>query len=219
MKLLIVYKDLTNIINIIVINMDLNKQKEINILCLHGCCQTQNMFRDILKSTMEIANVYCKNKNNIIKWHFIEAKYNHSAGGKTWYKIELDVQKIGAIIMDHDIVDETINEIDEIVKTLNIDVLIGFSQGGNVVDTYIVNKENNIKCAVIFSGYDLIDENRKKVNTPVMNICSDIDDIVKSKYMPIYDNMIVKKHDKGHKLPTSKPFVREIIEYIYINCI
>jgi len=192
-------------------------KKEINVLCLHGCNQTQKMFTDLMKPIIQLATTYCKDKEYIISWHFIEANYDHSLGGKTWYNVELDVSKIGQITMDHNMTDQTLNELDTTIKNLKIDVLLGFSQGGNVVDTYLVNKENTIKCAVIFSGYNLIDPDRKQVDLPVINVCSDIDEIVKPEFMPLYKNMIVMRHEKGHKLPTSKPFVRQIIEFIYKN--
>lgn len=198
---------------------DQSEIKVINILCLHGCNQTQTMFSGLMKSAMEIATTYCKGKKMSIVWHFTEAKYDHSLGGKTWYNVELDVPKIGTIEMNHDMVDSTLDDIDRLINELHIDVLWGFSQGGNVVDTYLVNRQNQIKCAVIFSGYDLVDANRNKtIQTPVMNVCSDADTIVPSQFIPIYANMTVKKHDKGHKLPTSKPFIREIIEFVNNSC-
>jgi predicted esterase len=195
-------------------------KKEINILCLHGCNQTKEMFEGLTKQMREIATTYCKNKKCEMIWHFVEAEYDHSLGGKTWYNVELDVPKIGTIEFDHAMANPTLEMIDKVINDLNINVLVGFSQGGNVVDTYLVNKENHIKCAVIFSGYNLVDDNRKvDVETPVMNVYSDSDMIVPSKFMPIYKNMELRAHDKGHKLPTSKPFVREIIDYIFTNCI
>lgn len=190
----------------------------INILCLHGCNQTQEMFERLTKQMREIATTFCKSKNCDMKWHFMEAQYEHSNGGKTWYNIELDVSKIGTIEYDHDMVNPTLETLDVMINSLNIHVLLGFSQGGNVIDTYLVNRINPIKCAVIFSGYSLVDENRNNnCQTQIMNVYSDEDIIVPSKHMPIYINMTLKSHDKGHKLPTSKPYVREIIEYIYKN--
>jgi predicted esterase len=191
---------------------------QFNVLCLHGCNQTKEMFESILKPLIEIATKYGKDNKITINFHFIEAKYDHPAGGKTWYKRPLEVEKIGSIQMDHDLVDSTLDELDGTIDSLNINVLLGFSQGGNVVDTYLVNAQHNankIKCAIIMSGYDLVDTNRNtNVLVPVLNVCSDIDTIVPSKFMPIYQNMTVKKHDKGHKLPTSRPFLREIVEFI-----
>ena len=193
--------------------------KVINILCLHGCNQTEKMFQDLMKPMIQLANTFCKSKECKMIWHFVEAKYDHSLGGKTWYNVELNVEQIGSIQMCLEMVNPTLDDIDKIIKNLAIDVLLGFSQGGNVVDTYLTNKYNSldclIKCAVIFSGYDLIDPNRKKIEIPVLNVCSDSDEIVKPIYMPIYPNMTIMKHEKGHKLPTSKPFVREIIQFIY----
>ena len=140
-------------------------------------------------------------------------------GGKTWYNIEIDITQIGYIEYNEHIVKTTLDELDDYINNLNIDVLLGFSQGANVIDTYLVNRKNSIKCAILFSGYSFVDSCRQLPNTPVMNVISDSDIIVQSKYAPFYTNMTIKKHDKGHKLPTSRPFIREIIEYIHSNCI
>lgn len=195
-----------------------NHSDKINILCLHGCNQTSIMFEQLMKNFIQISKTYTKNKNKTFSWNFIEARYDHSIGGKTWYNVELDVSKIGSIHMDDNMVKSTLDELDNKINELKIDVLIGFSQGGNVVDTYLVNRPNNIKCAVIFSGYDLIDANRKQVDTPVLNVYSESDTIVPCQYTPKYKNMTVKIHEKGHKLPTSNPFMREIIEWMWIKC-
>jgi len=191
-------------------------KKNINILCLHGCNQSREIFETITKHFREISFTFSKTNDCNINFHYTEALYDHSCGGKSWYNVEFDISKIGTIEYDSDTVNPTINHIDKLVSELNIDVLLGFSQGGNVVDTYLVNKTNSIKCAIIFSGYNFIDENRNvNVETHVMNVISEEDKIVPSKFMPIYKNMEVRYHNKGHKLPTSKPFVRNIIEYIY----
>lgn len=185
-----------------------------NILCLHGCNQTKDMFSSILKPLMEISTTYAKNKKLEVNWHFIEAKYDHPQGGKTWYNKPLDVDQIGSIPLDHDLVDGTLDDLTEVINKLNINVLVGFSQGGNVVDTYLVNRPNNIKCAVIFSGYNLVDPERKIIDTPVMNVCSQADIVVPCKFMPNYSHMEIKEHDKGHKIPTSRPFLREILDFM-----
>jgi predicted esterase len=191
----------------------------VNILCLHGCNQTSDMFKGLLKSTIEIANTYSKSNNVTFNWHFTEGKYDHPIGGKTWYNKPLEVREIGSIPFDNDLVTDTLDNINKLIDDLNINVLLGFSQGGNVVDTFLVNRTNDkIKCGVIFSGYDLLSENRQSVDIPIMAICSDSDQIVPSKFTPVYPNIVVKKHDKGHKLPTSKPFVREIIEFMHKKC-
>lgn len=171
-----------------------------------------------MKSYIQIATSYCKDKEFKIIWHFIEAKYDHSQKGKMWYSKEFEVSDIGIIKLDHSIVDNTLDELDTVISNLKIDVLLGFSEGSNLVDTHILNKSNSIKCCVIFSGYSFVDTNRKQIDIPMMNVCSDIDEIVKIQFMPIYKNMIVKKHNMGHKIPMSKPFIREIIEFVYLFC-
>ena len=117
--------------------------------------------------------------------------------------------------MDYQLVQSTLDDIEKEINDLQINVLFGFSQGGNVVDTFLVNRINQISCAVILAGYNLVDPNREMVDTPVLNVCSDLDEIVPTKFMPVYKNMVVQKHNKGHKIPSSKPFLREIVKFIY----
>jgi predicted esterase len=192
------------------------KTEEINVLMLHGCNQNEQMFRDLMKTFMEIGNASAKKKNIVLNWHFIQAKYPHSLGNFTWYHKELDVAQIGSIPMDHDLVDETLDNLDEIINKLNINVLFGFSQGANVASTFIDyrNNNSNVKKAVLCSGYSLVDPDRKPSEILVMNVISDSDVVVKPEFMSTYPNMKIMKHEKGHKLPTSKPFVREIIDFM-----
>ena len=186
----------------------------VNVLCLHGCNQTQAMFEGLLKNFMKLGE-----KQYNLKFHFTEAKYDHPVGGKTWYNKPLNVPEIGSIPYDHDLVIDTLTDISEIIKKENINVLLGFSQGANVVDTFLshMNLEDHptIKRAVLFSGYSLVDENRKDINVPALTIISEIDDIVPHKFNPTgYKEMQVLKHDKGHKLPTQNPQIRQICNFM-----
>ena len=38
-----------------------------------------------------------------LKFHFMEAQYDHPNGGKTWYNKPLDVKEIGAILYDEEL--------------------------------------------------------------------------------------------------------------------
>lgn len=185
----------------------------VNVLCLHGCNQDAEMFERLLKDLVAIGN-----KENI-KFHFMEAKYDHPLGLKTWYKIPLNVPDIGRIEMNHDMVDDTLNDLEAEIDKLNITALLGFSQGANAIDTYLAYKHSGkIKCAVMMSGYSLVDPNRQKVDVPVLNILSHEDVIVPSKYVSTeYVNSTILEHNKGHKLPSSKPQLRQIISFIKMN--
>ncbi len=69
--------------------------KPVNVLCLHGCNQTETMFRQLMKNFIKLGE-----KQYNLKFHFTEAKYDHPQGGKTWYNRPLDVAQIGKIEFD-----------------------------------------------------------------------------------------------------------------------
>jgi predicted esterase len=183
----------------------------INVLCLHGCNQTQEMFEGLMKNFVRLGE-----KQYNLKFFFTEAKYDHPNGGKTWYKRPLEVSQIGSIPYEDDLVRETLNDIDELIEENNIQVLLGFSQGANVVDTFLGYKGNKkIKCAVIMSGYALVDTNRENVDVPVLGVISEKDDVVPYKLNPtqyFVHNVIM--HDKGHKLPTQNSIIRQICTFM-----
>jgi len=183
----------------------------VRVLCLHGCNQTEEMFRSLLKGLIKIAG---KTK---LEFHFIEAQYSHSLGGKTWYSEELDVSQIPIGIPFSTMVQSCMAQVHKYVTEHQIDVLLGFSQGGNVVDTYLRRyDETRIKRAVIFSGYELVRaETERSLQTPLLNVYSDADTVVPSKCCPKhYQTIYSLSHDKGHKLPTSNPVLRQICRFM-----
>ncbi len=189
----------------------------VNVLCLHGCNQTEEVFRGLLRHFIKLGE-----KQYNLKFHFIEAKYDCLQGGKTWYNRQLDVAEIGSIPYEYDLVNDTLDDIGKIIKEKNINVLLGFSQGGNVVDTFLgyrdLNNYPNIKCAVILSGYSLVANPkflRYNPNIPILGVVSDIDTIVLPKFNPThYQETSLLKHEKGHKIPTRKPQIREILTFM-----
>jgi predicted esterase len=187
----------------------------INVLALHGCNQVASMFENILKDFCNIAG-----KCDVpIKIFFTEAKYDHPFGGKTWYNKPLVVGDIGNIEYSAELVNDTMDDISKLITEHNISVLLGFSQGANVVDTYLTYKKDmRIKCGIMFCGYSLVDPDREKLqsNTPIMNIVSEQDLIVPHNLAPLMYNGVkeLMKHEKGHKIPTSKPHLREICNFI-----
>lgn len=179
----------------------------VNVLCLHGCNQTQEMFEGLMKNYVRLGE-----KQYNLKFLFTEAKYDHPLGGKTWYKRALDVSQIGSIPYEEDLVNDALNDINKLIDDNDVQVLLGFSQGGNVVDTFLAYKGNpKIKCAVIMSGYSLVDSSRETVNVPVLGVVSENDDVVPHILNPIqYQEHHLIKHDKGHKLPTANGMIRQI---------
>ena len=193
------------------------------VLCLHGCCQHQIMFKSLLKNYIKFG---CRDDN--LEFHFIEGLYDHPDGGKTWYNVPLDVDKIGFIKMDDQLVKEAMDQVSKYIKENNITVLLGFSQGANVIDTYLqTTKDKYIKKAVMLSGYSLVkdkddkdvknitSESMAKVDVPILNVYSNEDTIVPSKFRSInYNNIANIIHEKGHKTPTSNPTIRTICKFM-----
>ncbi len=183
----------------------------INVLCLHGCCQTQEIFEKLMKTYIRLGE-----KQYNLKFHFTEAKYDHPDGGKTWYNRPLVVGDIGTITYSEDLVKDTLEDIYQLIETNNIDVLLGFSQGGNVVDTFMAYKEHkNIKGVVIMSGYSLINEKEDiEYDTPTLAVTSKADTVVPFDLTKkLYPNYILE-HDKGHKVPTRNPQIRKICKFM-----
>lgn len=183
---------------------------EYNVLCLHGCCQSKEIFINLLNNFTKIC------KNDKITFYFIQGKYEHPSRGYTWYNIPLELDDIGICDYDDDLVYECLNDIEIAIKTNNINVLLGFSQGGNVVDTFIQHREHSqIKRAIIMSSYSLNEPTRKTIDdVEILNVISECDEIVKHDLFPKnYTKSLVIKHDKGHKIPGS-PTMRQIRNFI-----
>ena len=177
-----------------------------------------------------------------ITFHFLEAEYDHSEIGKMWLPEQLVIEDIGKIYYEDVTTDKCLQRLDDYIKTNHIDVLFGFSQGGNIVDTYLRNYVNNIKCAVIISGYsflyrtpnkrvtkyDIVDgkynytyelETMELLNIPLLNIYSESDKIVASKHRPtMYKRIQDIKYETGHRHPTTKLVICEILEWIRDEC-
>ena len=188
----------------------------INVLCLHGCSQTQAFFQQLLKTYIRLGKQYD------LTFHFMEAKYDHFDGGKTWYHIPLYVEEIGSKQYSESLVADCLDDVEQQIKQNNIQVLLGFSQGANVVDTYLSHRNHlTVKCAVLFSGYALVDPERQPVDIPVLTVASEEDDIVPYKFTPAapveYSNVQHMTHDKGHKLPTKNSQIREICQFMQNN--
>jgi predicted esterase len=180
-----------------------------NILILHGCNQNSDFIKSLLKTWIKIG------KDNI-DFHFIQARHAHSLGGYTWYEKELDVVQIGSIKYEENLVLPCLKAIDDYIVKHRITVLMGFSQGGNVIDAYLHQyPKSPIKRTLIFSGYELIYDERKIISTPTLSIYSEVDTVVPFKFRPKnYSNLTEFTHDKGHKLPTGNPLIRKFCNYI-----
>jgi len=172
-----------------------------NILCLHGCRQTGDIFRKLLKFFT---------RDTIHNYFFVDAPYEHSEKGKMWFKRELLISEIGIITHDLVGIDNTIMQINNVITQNNINMLLGFSQGANIVDTYLqLTNDKRIKKAILISGYSFPNIKRT-FDIPVIIVNSTVDDIVNPKYTPVYPNSTKYIHDKGHKIPFTKTFIKQL---------
>ena len=185
--------------------------------CLHGCNQTASMFQNLLKQFNEKAG-----KSNI-RLVFLEAQYDHPLGGKTWYSIPLDVQDIGTAPLDLEQAAPTMELVDKFVAEHGVQVLLGFSQGANVVDTWFALRpdQQQVKTAVLLSGYSFVNtESMTRSCRACLNVTSSSDQVVKAIFAPTvgYPNVVAAEvHDKGHKIPTSKPQLQRIVDFIRVQ--
>ena len=183
-----------------------------NILCLHGCNQTKEMFESVMKNFVNIVS-----KDPRFSVTFIQADYVHPDGGYTWYHLPLVVKDIGTILYSEELVKPTMDKLQQIITEKNINVLLGFSQGGNVVDVYCkyFNKNKHITKAIIMSSYSLVNDNEPQVDDmPVLNIVSKSDVVVPHNLYPkSYVNSYLIEHEKGHKIP-GNPILRKIKDFI-----
>jgi hypothetical protein len=167
-------------------------------------------------------------KNKVATLHYLEGQLScalNSEGekyvepnnkNKTWYEVELVVAEIGTIPYSEALVRPCLERVDQYVKANDITVLLGFSQGGNVIDTYLHQyPDSPIQRAIILSGYELCYEKRNVVNVPLLSYYSESDAVVPIEHKPTnYKTLYEVAHNKGHALPTSKPVIRKCITFM-----
>ena len=181
------------------------------VLCLHGCNQTKESFQNYMKHIVKMGEI----KHNL-EFIFIDAKYDHPKGGKTWYNQPLNIEDIGVAKYNYDLTNDALIDLSNIIAALQPTVLLGFSQGANVVDTFMSHCDHlSVKKVVLLNGYSLI-EDPIVIESNCLSVVSDYDTIVPSKLDPVvkYTTRETIKHNKGHVLPTSKPMIRNICTFM-----
>lgn len=188
------------------------------VLCLHGCRQTVDVFSRVLRKFKSLG------EKMGIEFFFLEADYDHPERGKMWFDDTLVLEDIDKLELKNINVSKVMEKVDSIVKEKNINVLLGFSQGANVVDTFISQKTKlqeptSIEKVILFSGYSFIDPER--VDIPVK--CLQIGDETGDVFVPFeyssknYTNLEILTHSRGHKIPTQAEDVRRILKFITEN--
>lgn len=184
-----------------------------NILICHGCRQNSersiSLFRHYVKKI--------KKQFSYATFTYLDGQYDHTDRGKMWYKTLLDLCRIGKDDIPYSDITSTLDYLEENIRINNINILIGFSQGGNLVSTYLRkrNSDLHIKRAAIISGYDFpaYTEESLKVERLVLVFSRD-DEIVDYHLTPaikIPEDSLIMEHCKGHKVNQQGSFITQFI--------
>jgi len=160
------------------------------MLCLHGKCQTAYSFK-FCSRTLQ------KKLNKNIGMVFVNSPY-----GKSWYPETNNKAEIFHFL-DQEIIDKKIK------------FLMGFSQGGTLIDDYLKNyddREASIDKVVIISGRNSGDT---YLDIDLLNIYSHKDDIVPFDVRPTaYRSISEIEHDRGHIINLNKNISTAICDFI-----
>ena len=205
---------------------------KVNVLCLHGCCQNEKMFRSLLKSLIK--------KGRGVSFHFLEGPFDHPDGGKTWTDPPLKVEDIWHdsegkrenIIMavpgveyNDAILTKTFSVMSDYIQEHNITILLGFSQGSFACYEYVRKFRNpTINKIVAMSGYTFVEEISPFLDVEIMNVVHPMDNIVpkslaysnqeKTTLLTHNDKELVTPSRDGHKCPHRAAHIRAILEFI-----
>lgn len=183
----------------------------LSIGILHGCRQNADIIENLLKEyTKKIRNLVPE-----VKFYFLDAQYVHYERGRTWYRTTLDLDKIGMDDIPVTEIENTLDYVEAFVRMNSINCLVGFSQGGNVISTYLRarNSDFHINRAAIIAGYDFPKYTINELpNIKLVLVFSKEDTIVPYELTPISSfSPIIITHDKGHKICTRNSFVTSFV--------
>lgn len=217
-------------------NPVIEDDNRVTILVLHGCCQGNlipSKGGEEKLDIMSYGKVLWKKLGKDNRIVFARAPYLYleedgTQRGLHWYQDQLDVADIpGGIPYDPERHYSTLESLHKTIEQVGADVLIGFSQGSNVIDTYLthyggVEGEGCISRAVLFSGYGFTCEgeiSRRVVTTPTLFVGCPQDNIVPwPPRFVSYERFECWQHagnkNNPHVLPSKKPFINDIVEWI-----
>jgi predicted esterase len=182
---------------------------------LHGCCQHAEMFTGLLREYIKKFTKHFSVES--VEFVPIEAQYSHPEKGKMWFKTLLELGRINTDDIPEEDINETLDYIQSIIKEKNVNFLIGFSQGGNVVSTYLRlrNNDKHIKGSILMSSYDFPRYSRCNITIPILYIGSRQDEIVKFTLFPqSCDDITIMEHHKAHSVYQNKAFITKVIEWM-----
>ncbi|MBB19620.1 MAG: hypothetical protein CMP20_09195 [Rickettsiales bacterium] len=205
-------------------------------IVLHGCCQGTRDNKGRLDIERYGKKLWKKaRKRSDVE--FVEALYTYinpetdQQQGKHWYDKQLQVADIPHGIAFEDGYMQTVEHLHDIIVGFGDRpvVLVGFSQGANVIDTYLAHhaKPVSVLAAVLFSGYGFVSTKRQTISVPTVYVGHPEDSIVPfpdgtepyCSWMDSYENLKVFTHDtrckNNHGIPTRATLLDEIIVSVF----
>ena len=182
----------------------------INVLCLHGCGGDRDSFRYTLRRFRH------RDKHDGVRYIFCDAPYDNESGGKKWYEtlLSLPPSKEYLTYNANDCAD-TLDIIARDIIKYDIHVLLGFSQGANVIDTFLSHRNApSIKCAVLLSGYSFASTDRCAICVPILVATSSCDTAIPSALQIPQKGMALIHHTNGHAVDRGRNTMRKIIQFI-----
>lgn len=184
----------------------------LNIGILHGCFQNSEIVSVLMKDYIKKIK---SGTNDQVAFHFLNAQYKHPDKGLMWYETVLDLDRIGTNDIPDTDVQNTLDYVESWIMSNQITILIGFSQGGNVVSTYLRlrNNDRHISTAAIISGYDF--PRYTDYSIPYIGLIlvhSEEDKVVDYRLTPktsLYHCIL--KHEKGHIICCRSSFVTSFV--------
>jgi predicted esterase len=199
------------------------------VLVLHGCCQGT-----LLRGTIDIASYGKKLWHKLSKHYrvvfafaphvFVDAETGKERG-KHWFAKQLEVDQIPVgIPYSEELTSTTLDRLHATIGTFDARVLIGFSQGSNVIDTYLAHHPDThpVDCVVLFSGYGLTCDDRKEVDVPCMMVGCPEDDVVPwPPRFVSYETIETIEHDgtanNKHVMPKRASDFTKVVEFVVNN--
>lgn len=198
------------------------------VLVLHGC--RQGKLDDLSGSVDVYSYARTLHKKLRTKYGTLYALaphtfYDEETGcerGRHWFEKQLKIEDIpGGIDFDEELMMPTLDMLHETISKFNVSVLVGFSQGANVIDTYLAHHPapHPITSVVLFSGYGFKCDDRRTVDVPCLLVGCPEDNIVPWPTQFVsYENTKAITHIgrplKPHSLPKSAKVYTKVAAFI-----
>lgn len=196
------------------------------VLVLHGCRQgtLSRGFIDIASYGKKLFKKLSKTR----RVAFVFAQYDFvdpdtgEKKGKHWFNKQIVIDEI-PVGIDYDAswAMHTLHRLHATIEKYEARELIGFSQGSNVIDTYLAHYDapHPIDCVVLFSGYGFVCDDRKEVRVPCLMVGCPDDNVVPWKPMHMsYASVEFLEHEglpeNKHCLPKKASVFTKVVSFV-----